>query len=160
MREILLGVHIAAGSVGLVIGPLAMLAPKRAGRHTRLGLAYQAATMVLCLSALGLVAYRPALWWLGVIAAATWAAALGGWWMARRRPRGWVQWHLNLMCSSYISFVTALLVVNLGLGSPVAWIAPTLVGAPLIARANVRVASRNVAGARRTAPDPYEPVRD
>lgn len=76
-----------------------------------------------------------------MIAAATWAAALGGWWAARRRPPGWVTLHLNLMCGSYISFVTALLVVNLGFGSLIAWIAPTLVGAPLIARANARVSS-------------------
>jgi Predicted membrane protein (DUF2306) len=139
MREILLGVHIAVGTVGLLVGPAAMLAPKRRGRHPTLGRVYQISTAVLCLSAFGLVAYRPSLWWLGVIASATWAAALGGWWAARRRPPGWVRWHLNLMCSSYISFVTALLVVNLGFGSPIAWIAPTLVGTPLIARANARV---------------------
>lgn len=142
MREILLGVHIAAGSLGLLVGPFAMLAPKRRGRHPNLGRVYQGSTAALCLSAFGLVAYRPGLWWLGVIAAATWAAALGGWWVARRRPPGWVVWHLNLMCSSYISFVTAFLAVNLGLGSPVAWIAPTLVGTPLIARANARVSAR------------------
>jgi len=34
------------------------------------------------------------------------------------------------MCGSYISFVTAFLVVNLGLGSPVAWLASTVVGTP------------------------------
>lgn len=139
MREILLAAHIAAGSLGLLVGPLAMLAPKRPGRHPKLGAAYQISTAVLCLSAFGLVAYRPGLWWLGLIAAATWASALGGWWAARCRFHGWVPWHLNLMCSSYISFVTAFLVVNLGLNSAVAWIAPTLVGAPLIARGNFRV---------------------
>lgn len=141
MRNVLLVVHIAAGSLGLLTGPLAMLAPKRRGRHPLLGRAYQAMTAALCLSALGLVLYRPGLWWLGVIAAATWAAALGGWWAARRRFRGWIVWHLNLMCGSYVSFVTAFLVVNLGLGSPVAWILPTLVATPLIARANVRMAA-------------------
>lgn len=141
----MLAVHIAAGSLGLVVGPLAMLAPKRPGRHPKLGTTYQISTAILCLSAWGLVAYRPDLWWLGVIAAATWAAALGGWWAARRRFHGWVLWHLNLMCGSYISFVTAFLVVNLGLKSVVAWIVPTLVGAPLIARGNLRAAP--VAGA-------------
>ena len=50
------------------------------------------------------------------------------------------------MCGSYISFVTALLVVNLGLRSPVAWIAPTLVGAPFIARGNARIAGWAAAG--------------
>jgi hypothetical protein len=158
MRDILLALHIAAGSLGLVLGSLAMLAPKRPGRHARLGLAYQASTAVLCLTAFVLVAYRPEFWWLGVIAAATWAAALCGWWMARHQPHGWVQWHLNLMCSSYISFVTALLVVNLGLKSLIAWTLPTLIGAPLIARANVRIASRNATDTQPTA-EPRSPAR-
>jgi hypothetical protein len=30
-----LAIHVAAGSLGLVLGPAAMLAPKRRGRHTR-----------------------------------------------------------------------------------------------------------------------------
>ena len=138
MHSFVIMIHVAAGSLGLLVGPAAMLAPKRAGRHPALGLAYQALTATLCLTAFGLVAYRPALWWLGVIGAATWAAALGGWWVRRRHFAGWLTWHIGLMCGSYISFVTAFLVVNLGLGSPLAWIAPTLVGTPLIARATVR----------------------
>jgi hypothetical protein len=140
MRTGLLVVHILAGSLGLLVGPAAMLAPKRAGWHPRLGIAYQALTCLLCLSAFGLVIEKPALWWLGVIAAATWSAALGGWWARRRRVGGWLLWHIGLMCGSYISFVTAFLVVNLGLGSPVAWVIPTLIGSPLIGRTILRVA--------------------
>jgi hypothetical protein len=49
-------------------------------------------------------------------------------------------WQVGLMCGFYISFVTAFLVVNLGLGSPVAWVLPTLLGTPLIACTSVRVA--------------------
>jgi hypothetical protein len=55
------------------------------------------------------------------------------------------------MCGSYISLLTALLVVNLGLGDPVAWALPTIVGSPLIARAAYRAAIRGndvVASAR------------
>ena len=40
MHTILLVIHVAAGSLGLVVGPLAMLAPKRAGRHPWLGRLY------------------------------------------------------------------------------------------------------------------------
>ena len=138
MHTVLIVIHIAAGSLGLLVGPAAMLAPKRPGRHPRLGLAYQVLTGTLCLSAFGLVAYRPALWWLGLVGAATWAAATAGWWVRRRRFDGWLTWHIGLMCGSYISFVTAFLVVNLGLGSPLAWIAPTLIGTPLIARTTAR----------------------
>lgn len=138
MHAVVLVVHIVCGSLGLLVGPAAMLAPKRPGRHPLLGRTYQVLTGGLCLSAFGLVAYRPSLWWLGVIGALTWAAALAGWWVRRAAFRGWLIWHINLMCSSYISFVTAFLVVNLGLSSPVAWILPTALGAPLIARATVR----------------------
>ncbi|SEG89641.1 hypothetical protein SAMN05216223_120151 [Actinacidiphila yanglinensis] len=153
MHAVVLVIHVVAGSLGLLVGPAAMLAPKRAGRHPLLGRSYQVLTGALCLSAFGLVAYRPSLWWLGVIGALTWAAALAGWWVRRAAFRGWVVWHINLMCSSYISFVTAFLVVNLGLGSPVAWILPTAVGTPLIARATVRAL-------RAPAPRSAQPPRE
>ncbi len=88
-------------------------------------------------TALLLVAAAPArLWWLGLIAVATEAAAVGGWAMRRRHPPGWLAWHIRLMSASYVSFVTAALVVNWS--SPLAWIVPTLVGTPLIARAAAR----------------------
>jgi len=138
-HTILLGVHITAGTTGLLLGPLA----------------------------LGLVALSPGrLWWLGLVAVATEAAALAGWavrrrhpsgwlgwhirlmcgsylsfvtaalagWAVRRRhPSGWLGWHIRLMCGSYLSFVTAALVVNWA--SPLAWVLPTAVGTPLIIRA-------------------------
>jgi hypothetical protein len=158
MWVFLLAVHITSGTGALLIGPLAMLAPKRPGWHPRLGRAYQLFIALLCLSALGLVVMHPSLWWLGVIAAATWAAALGGWWMRRRQPRGWLLWHVSLMCGSYISLVTALLVVNLGLRAVIAWIAPTVVGSPLIAWTNIRLARRATASARTSAVADREPL--
>ena len=105
-HTILLGVHITAGTTGLLLGPLA----------------------------LGLVALSPGrLWWLGLVAVATEAAALAGWAVRRRHPSGWLGWHIRLMCGSYLSFVTAALVVNWA--SPLAWVLPTAVGTPLIIRA-------------------------
>jgi hypothetical protein len=92
-----------------------------------------ALVVALCAAAIGLAVLRPALWWLGLIAVATAAAALTGRELARRRPPGWLPWHLSLMCGSYISLVTALLVVNLGFASPLAWILPSVLGSPLIA---------------------------
>jgi hypothetical protein len=142
MRVFLLTVHIGAGSLALLTAPLAMLAPKRPGWHPRLGRAYQVLVGLLCLSAGGLVVLNPGLWGFAVIATLTWAAALGGWWMRRRQPRGWLQWHVSLMCGSYISLVTALLVVNLGTRSLIAWILPTAVGTPLITWKNIQLARR------------------
>jgi hypothetical protein len=140
VRTSLLVPHVVAGLAGLVIGPLALRAPKRPGTHTRLGAVYQWCTAVLCATAVGLAVLRPSLWWLGLIAAATEAAALGGWYLARRRPDGWLPAHVSLMCGSYVSFVTAFLVVNTDLAFWPAWILPTVVGSPLIARASARAA--------------------
>lgn len=142
MLVTLLIVHIASGSLALVAGPAAMLAPKRRGWHTRAGIGYQVLMALVCASAIGLAALRPALWWLGLIAVATWAVALAGWWMRRRQPRGWLPWHISFMCGSYTSLATAVLVVNAGIGNPVAWLLPTVVATPLIARRAFRAAGR------------------
>lgn len=145
LHDVLLVPHVVAGAAGLLIGPLAMAVPKRAGRHTRLGLAYQGTAAVMTVTALGLAALEPArLWWLGLIAVATEAAALAGWREQRRRAPGWLGRHVQLMCGSYLSFVTAFLVVNLS--TPLAWVVPTVVGSPLIALAAAR--------ARRAAASP------
>jgi hypothetical protein len=140
LRTVLLSVHIIVGSLGLAVGPAAMLLPKRRGWHTRLGLAYQGLLAVLCLSAFGLVALVPSVWWLAVIGVATWAAALAGWWVRRRRVRGWLPLHVSFMCGSYVSFVTAFLVNTWGV--PLSWILPTVIGSPLIAVAAARAGSR------------------
>lgn len=147
MRDVLLGIHILCGLAGLVLGPVAMTAPKRHGRHTTSGLGYQAATAGLCASALGLVAFKPSLWWLGLIAVGTEAAAGGGWLVQQRRRPGWLPKHVSLMCGSYVSFVTAFLVVNTG-GFVPAWIAPTIVATPFIARAAHRAATLGVSASR------------
>lgn len=139
VHTILLAAHIGAGVVGLAAGPAAMLARKSPGQHRNAGRTYQVATMVLVLTALGLTALDwSALWFFALIAVGTEAAALSGWMLARYRPSGWQAMHLRLMAGSYISFVTAFLVVNWS--SPVAWVLPTIVGTPLIACASRRQA--------------------
>lgn len=151
MWTTLLSIHVISGSLALLAGPVAMAVPKRRGWHPRAGTWYVALTAVLCMSAIGLAVLRPAVWWLGIIAVATLAAALAGRQMRRQRPRYWLPWHISLMCGSYISLLTALLVVNLGLGDPIAWILPTIVGSPLIARRAYLAAARPLRkGDRRT----------
>jgi uncharacterized membrane protein HdeD (DUF308 family) len=143
VHTVLVALHVTAGAAGLAAGPVAMLVPK--GRlHARLGLAYQGCVAVLTATALGLVLFDPArLAALGVIAVLTEAAALGGWLLARRRPAGRQAWHVRLMAGSYVSFVTAFLVVQWP--HPVSWVLPTLVGSPLIAWASARAARRGIA---------------
>jgi hypothetical protein len=142
MRTYLLTVHISSGTLGLLAGPFAMLAPKRPGWHPRIGRIYQLCVALICATAIGLAVMQPALWWLGVIAAVTWVAALAGWLVRRGRRPGWLPWHISLMCGSYISLVTALFVVNLGVHAVIAWVVPTVVGSPLIAMAAYRAATQ------------------
>jgi hypothetical protein len=140
LREVLLAAHITAGTAGLVIGPIAMAAPKRRGWHTRAGLSYQIAVAVLTTTAVGLAAMAPGrLWPLALIAVATESAALAGWLAQRRRTAGWLPRHVGFMAGSYVSFVTAALVVNWP--DAWSWILPTVIGTPLIARAAARASS-------------------
>ncbi|WFE38511.1 hypothetical protein [Micromonospora sp. WMMD998] len=147
MRTVLVLVHAGCGAVGLLLALPVLLAPKRRGRHTLLGWAYAIAALGLSLSALGLFALDPArLWGLAVLGALTLGWLVGGVLIARRRPRrlgarGWRIWHLNLMGSTVIAFVTGF-AVQMTDGNLVAWLAPTVVGSLLIARATAREVAR------------------
>jgi hypothetical protein len=137
----ILVLHIAAGAAGLVLGPIAMQAAKRPGRHTRAGEAYHWVMLLVCLSAATLAVLDwPRLRWFLLVAAGSYAFALVGYVAAKRRWPGWLSAHIAGQGGSYIAMVTALLVVNWnaltgtrGFASPWPWILPTLVGSPLIA---------------------------
>jgi hypothetical protein len=135
-HTVLLVLHIAAGATGLLLAWPTLFAPKRrGGLHVLAGRVYAGSAAVLCLTAFGLWAYDPlGLLGLGVLGILTAAWAGGGVWLARARPRirgGWRTWHLNLMGSSVIAFVTAF-VVQVFDGHLAAWLVPTIVGSPLI----------------------------
>jgi hypothetical protein len=138
LHATLLVLHVGSGALALLLAPFGLAARKARGRHTRIGWVYAGLVSVLAASALGLSALHwSRLWWLAAIAVATELAVVGGL-VARRRDSD--VWHVSLMCGSYLSLVTALLVVNLG--GPVAWILPTVVGSPVIAWAARRAALR------------------
>ena len=129
-----LALHIAGGVVGLILGPVAMHATKRRGPHTRLGEAYHWVMLTITLSAAVLAVLEwHRIWWFLPIAVFSYANAFAGYLAAKRRPRGWLRWHVGGMGGSYIALTTALLVVNLGRSMPVAWFLPTLIGSPIIA---------------------------
>ena len=118
-----LGGHIVAGVLGLVLGPV-VLARWREGPGPWLR-AYQAAVVVVCASALALVAMDlSGLWPFALLAIGTGAAVLAG-----RRAGGGPRF-VRLTGGSYISLVTALLVVSWG--SVASWLLPTLLGVPLV----------------------------
>ncbi|MEA2272563.1 MAG: hypothetical protein QOI98_1271 [Solirubrobacteraceae bacterium] len=140
--------HAVLGTALLVVGFLALRAPKRSGgRHGRLGQAYFA-ILFTCLP-LGLVigSRHAGLSAFEVATPPTLALGLVGWIAMRRRPRPflgqpWIVAHVSGMGGSYIGVVTAGAFQTFGRLAPDSVIAavvifavPTLVGSPLIARA-------------------------
>jgi hypothetical protein len=154
MHGVVIAVHVIAGSLGLLLAGPVLFAPKRPGWHTVLGRTYAVAAVALCLSAFWMVAGEPRrLFGLGILGVLTLCWVAAGVWIARYKPRlsgpgAWRIWHLNLMSSSVISFVTAF-AVQVADGHWLAWILPTVVGSPLIAR---RTAREVAARPRRAAP--------
>ncbi len=143
-HTILMAVHVAAGVVGLLLGPLAVTAAIGGGRRNAATGAYQAAVAVITTTALGFVVLDWRAWWPFVIlAGGTEAAVVAGWWAARHRPPGWLGRHVRLVCGSYVSLVTALAVVSWG--SPLAWVLPPVVGAVLVERAAHRATGHDAA---------------
>jgi hypothetical protein len=136
-----LTIHVACGSAGLVLGPVAMLSGKRRGAHTRSGEAYHWVFLVLFLSAVALAVLNWAeVWWLAFVGAGSYALALLGYLAGKRRWKGWLRAHVAGQGGSYIAMVTALLVVNTGGESALPWVVPTLIGTPIITWVNNQVA--------------------
>src|SRR5438874_722780 len=110
VHDPVLALHIATGTTGLILGPLAMRAIKRRGLHTQLGEAYHWVMLAVCLSAAALAALAwHRLWWFLPIAVFSYANAFVGYLAAKRRWRGWLRAHIGGMGGSYIALVTALL---------------------------------------------------
>ncbi len=126
LHTALIVAHVAAGGLGLLAGPLALLGRRRRGRlHVRAGWVYLACAWVLCTTALALVALDPGLWGFAVIAVATLVCAGGAVVVRRGRRAGWLPLHANLALSSYVSFVTAFVVQTAGGWW---WVVPVVVG--------------------------------
>lgn len=144
---LILALHIAAGAVGIILGPVAMYAAKRPGPHTRAGEAYHWVMLTVCATA-GVLAVLDwfRFWFFLPIALGSYAFALVGYLAAKQRWKGWLLWHIRGQGGSYIAMVTAVLVVNWriltgnpGLNSPWAWTLPTLIGTPLVTWASIQV---------------------
>lgn len=142
--DLLLALHVIAGSLGLILGPVAIWASRRGelagGAHS----AYHCSVLAVCVTASGLVAldFR-GLWWLLLLAGLSYALALLGFLAPRRRWCGWVGAYARGQGGSYIALVTASLVVSVeGSAAVAAWVLPTLVGHPLIERRVARLEAR------------------
>lgn len=136
----IVAVHVAAGIICTVAGIVAMLAPKRSGRHPSAGAVYYWSLVVIFLSMAALSVLRwPAnnhLFVLGILSFG--AAALGR--MAKRRVGlGWLRVHVIGMAVSYILLLTAFYVDNgphlplwRSLPPLAHWLLPSLVGFPIL----------------------------
>src|SRR3712207_2609868 len=117
-----LATHLAPGAPRFLLGPLTKRADKRGRPSTppRAGYHWVMATVTATAAVLAVLA-SPRLWWFLPLAAFSYANAFVGYVAAKRRPRGWLRFHIGGMGGSYIALVTAFLVVNLGETLPLVW---------------------------------------
>tara|TARA_B100000683_G_C12446866_1_gene538484 strand:- start:939 stop:1394 length:456 start_codon:yes stop_codon:yes gene_type:complete len=140
MFDIFLKIHIAAGVIGLSLGPISMFAPKRKGLHTRIGNIYHWLMFTVCISAVPLSILKwEKNWYLLLIAIFSYSFAFKGYHAAKNKRKDWLKKHITGMLGSYIAMTTALLVVNAQnipglnlLPNLLVWFIPTIVGTPLI----------------------------
>ena len=129
LRTVLLALHVAAGTSGIVLGPLVLwrLIRRSSRQGRRLEAAYLMAVAVVCVSAIGLVLNNvTAFWWLGPIAALTGGAAYGAHRLRRLAGRAARTRRTRLLGGTYVALVTALLVVSVG--GWLSWVLPSVVG--------------------------------
>jgi uncharacterized membrane protein HdeD (DUF308 family) len=138
--------HVLFGLTCVVCGAVAMVSPKRAGRHPGFGTVYFWSLSGLFVTASGLAIVR----WredrtLFLLATLSLAAAVVGRQARRRRWRRWPRWHMTGMGVSYIVMLTAFYVDNgenlpvwRDLPTVVYWLAPSVVGLPILALAFFR----------------------
>jgi peptidoglycan/LPS O-acetylase OafA/YrhL len=139
-------VHVILGLVCVICGALAMLSPKRTGRHPRFGSVYfwSLAGVFVTASALATARWAEDYQLFG-LAVLSFALAVFGRQARRRQWAGWPRWHMTGMGLSYIVLLTAFYVDN-GKNLPVwrdlpaitYWLAPSLMGLPILAWALLR----------------------
>src|SRR6266702_5125201 len=141
----ILAVHVIAGLTAVIAGAAAALARKGGPRHIRAGRWYYRALTVVFMTAAALAAMRWAQdYYLLIIGAVAFTAATIGY-LHRRRRRPGDTGHIAGMGIGYTAMLTAFYVDN-GPHLPlwdhlprlVFWFLPSVIGAPLIARAVIR----------------------
>jgi hypothetical protein len=137
VREALLFVHVVAGTAGLLLGPLWLVARLR-GSAARAGAAgYLVAVGAVAVSGAALALTAPGLLWLLPVALVTGGLAGAGALVRRWDRPHWRTTQPHLLGGSYIALVTGLLVA--ATGNPVWWVLPAVVGQLPIAVAKRRL---------------------
>ena len=142
----IVGFHVLAGLACVISGAMAMLSPKRAGRHPTFGSIYYWCLLAVFASASALAVMRWAesyhLFILGVL---SFAAAWFGRAARQRLWQGWAPLHVVGLGTSYIVLLTAFYVDN-GKSLPIwkdlppitYWLVPAAVGLPIMIHALLR----------------------
>ncbi len=136
----IVALHVLLGLACVITGAVAMLSPKRQGRHPNFGRIYFWCLSAVVVSASGLSAVH----WtqdypLFILGSLSFAAALAGRVARRTHWPGWVRLHIIAMGVSYILLLTAFYVDN-GKSLPgwkelppiAYWIFPAGIGSPII----------------------------
>jgi hypothetical protein len=152
MYAVMLSVHVAAGLVGLLLGPIVLWRERRpdgppGGLRRSLRIAYLAAVGAVSVSAVVLVAgWRTDLWWLAPVAVLCAALAGVGTLAATRAVPYRAAVLAHGLGGSYIALVTAFVVVALTVDGPVRgpaallpWLLPTLLGTGLAEHWRLRI---------------------
>jgi hypothetical protein len=142
----IVAVHVAAGLICTAAGIVAMLAPKRRGRHPSAGTVYYWALVGVFLSMTALSILRwPANTHLFVLGVLSFSAAVAGRMEQRRLAPVRLRIHVAGMGLSYILLITAFYVDNgphlpiWRLLPPLAhWFLPSIVGLPFLIWAIIR----------------------
>lgn len=142
-----LTLHIASGSLCLLVGLLGICSKKQRGQHTIVGEVYHGSYVAVFLTAIiTSLMHWPEDAFLFFVALFSYGLALFGYLARKKQPPNWVAKHISGMLGSYIGILTAVLVVNtpnlpvINEWSPVLfWILPTLVGTPVIIAFNRKV---------------------
>jgi hypothetical protein len=137
MRDTVLAVHVVAGTIGLLVGPLWLALRLRDLTGHVPAWVYHFAVAAVVTSSVYLAVSAPGLWWLLPFGALTEVLAVSGALARRRSWRGWRTWQPHLLGGSYIALVTGVLVA--GTGNPVFWLVPAVVGQLPIAIAKRRL---------------------
>ncbi|MGR7025090.1 hypothetical protein [Geodermatophilus sp. URMC 62] len=138
MHETLLVLHVTAGTVGLLLGPVWLVARLRGHRGRPAATGYQTAVALVAATGGVLALVSPGLAWLLPVAVLSEGLAVTGALARRRAWRRWPALQPRLLGGSYIALTTGVLVAETG--SPVAWVLPALLGQLPIAVAKRRLA--------------------
>lgn len=141
-----LTVHVVVALGSVICGAIAMLSQKRSGRHPLFGTIYYWLLAVVFASAtlLSLMRWRED-YYLFILGGVAFTLATVGRLARRHLWAWWAITHVTCMGMSYVVLLTAFYVDN-GANLPVwrllphitYWLAPSIVGIPLIVRALVR----------------------